>query len=158
MPFPRVRRAALAAAGAAFFSGWALGERGELGYVQYVFLVTIPLATAVLAWWSGSRAAMLVTGVAALFGLLAGQASWHRAFADCLRRGEVVRAALNDFRKTRGHYPIHLRDLSVEDEPCRCTMRGTILHYSKNEYGYRIWFTDHVTRYEATNGAGFGRR
>ncbi|HEX7152597.1 MAG TPA: hypothetical protein VF618_14000 [Thermoanaerobaculia bacterium] len=158
MPLPKLRRAALAAAGAAFFCGWALGERGELGYLQYVFLVTVPIATIVLAWFSRSRVALLLTGAAAFAGLVVGQMSWDRAFADCMRGGERVRIALNDYRRTHGHYPLHLADLTILDEPCRCTMRGTIMHYAKNDFGYRIWFTDHVRRYEATNMSGFVRR
>lgn len=144
--------AALAYAGAAFLFGVALGERGELGAVQYVFVAVIPLATIVLAIVSKEgRAYVFLTGLAMFAGLLLGQRQFERAWRDCLVRAETVRAAL---LARQGDYPARLEELPIE-LPCRCGFRTTILHYLSNDRGFRLWFTNDRERHVATDRTGF---
>ena len=134
--------AALAYAGAAFLLGLALGERGELGVIQRIFAVVIPLSTAVmLVYARGTRLHVTLTGVAMLTGLLIGQQQWERAWNDCLIHGPNVRGALIAYEREHGGYPARLEDLPIE-LPCRAGFRKTILHYLSNERGFRLWFTD----------------
>lgn len=131
--------AALAYAGAAFLFGVALGERGELGVVQYVFAAVIPLATIVMTIVAKQgRAYVLFTGAMLLGGLLIGQRQFARAWDDCIARAETVRVAL---LARAGDYPSRLEDLEME-LPCRCGFRTTILHYLSNERGFRLWYSN----------------
>jgi len=144
--------AALAYAGAAFLFGVALGERGELGFVQYVFVSVIPATTLVLAIFTKQgRAYVLATGIAMLGGLLLGQRQYERAWHDCLARAEIVRTALV---ARQGDYPARLEDLGIE-LPCRCGFRLTILHYLSNDRGFRLWFTNDRERFGATDRIPF---
>jgi hypothetical protein len=134
--------AALAYAGAAFLFGVALGERGELGVVQYVFVAVIPLATLVLTFVAKQgRVYVFATGVAMLAGLLLGQHQFERAWTDCVARATDVRRALLDFHARNDGYPARLEELDVE-LPCRCGFRTTILHYLSNDRGFRLWYTN----------------
>jgi len=125
--------------GAALLFGIALGERGELGIVQYVFAGVIPLATIVMTVLAKQgRAYILATGLVMLAGLGLGERQFARAWDDCIARGETVRAAL---LARDGDYPPRLEDLGI-DLPCRCGFRRTILHYLSNERGFQLWFTN----------------
>ncbi|HEX6086407.1 MAG TPA: hypothetical protein VF266_17905, partial [Thermoanaerobaculia bacterium] len=131
--------AALAYAGAAFLFGVALGERGELGVVQHVFTVVIPLAAIAIAVVSKrNRAHILLTGTLMFAGVILGQRQFERAWDECLTRGHEVRDAL---LKLDGDYPSRLEQLDIEI-PCRCGFRTTILHYLSNERGFRLWMTN----------------
>ena len=131
--------AALAYAGAAFLIGVALGERGELGVVQHVFTVVIPLAAIAIAVVSKrNRAHILLTGTLMFAGVILGQRQFERAWDECLTRGHEVRDAL---LKLDGDYPSRLEQLDIEI-PCRCGFRTTILHYLSNERGIRQWKTN----------------
>jgi hypothetical protein len=134
--------AALAYAGAAFLLGLALGERGELGVIQRIFAVVIPVSTIVmLVYAKGTRLHVTLTGLAMLAGLLIGQRQWDRAWEDCLARGSSVRSALMAYEREHGGYPARLEDLPIE-LPCRAGFRRTILHYLSNERGFRLWITN----------------
>ena len=138
--------AALAYAGAAFLFGLALGERGELGAVQYVFWFVIPIATFVLAVVSKQgRAEVFLTGLAMFAGLKWGQATFALAWDDCVLRGRVVRAQLVEHQQRTGDYPARLEDLGGQ-LPCRCVLRKTILHYYANERGFRLWISNERER------------
>ena len=129
-------------AGAAFLFGMLLGERGELGFVQHVFRVVIPLATFVLTIVSrNARIPVLATGLAMLAGLLLGQQNFTRAWNDCVARAPLVRNALIAHHNQHGGYPSRLEELSI-DLPCSTTFRKTILHYLSNDRGFRLWYTD----------------
>ena len=129
-------------AAVAFLFGIALGERGELGFVQHVFAVVIPVATVVLAWFSrGARFPVALTGAAMLAGLLIGQASFRRAFDDCVETGPGVRAAIEQYRAQHDGYPARLEEI-YEDVPCGCVLRRTILHYLSNERTFRLWISN----------------
>lgn len=144
--------AALAYAGAAFLFGMALGERGELGVVQYIFLAVIPLSTIVLAFISREgRAYVFLTGLTMFAGVVTGQKQFERAWGDCLARAEIVRTAL---LATNGDYPARLEELGL-DLPCRCGFRTTILHYLSNDRGFRLWFSNDRERHVATDRAPF---
>ncbi len=131
--------AALAYAGAAFLFGLALGERGELGVVQYVFAAVIPLATIVMTILAKQgRAFVLVTGLVMLGGLVLGQRQFARAWDDCVANAPIVRSAL---LARNGEYPARLEELGIA-LPCRCGLRPTILHYLSNDRGFRLWFTN----------------
>lgn len=135
--------AALAYAGAAFLFGVNLGERGELGFVQQVFLYVIPFATFALAVVTkpGSRPNVLLTGVAMFAGLHLGQGQFARAWDDCVTRGYVVRDALVQYEAQHDGYPARLEELDIE-LPCRCGFRKTILRYLSNERGFKLWMTN----------------
>jgi hypothetical protein len=144
--------AALAYAGAAFLFGVALGERGELGFVQHLFLLVIPLSTLVLAVVTRQgRANVLLTGAVMFAGVVVGQQQFERAWSDCLWRAESVRSAL---LATNGDYPARLEELTIE-LPCRCGFRTTILHYLSNDRGFRLWFTNDRQRHVATDKIPF---
>ena len=129
----------IAYAAAAFLFGMILGERGELGFVQTIFAIVIPLATVAMAIVARQgRASVLGTGIVMLAGLLLGQYQFARAFDDCVARAETVRTAL---LARDGDYPARLEDLDI-DLPCRCGFRRTILHYLANDRGFRLWFSD----------------
>lgn len=147
-----VRRllAALAPAGAAFLFGVALGERGELGFVQWVFLAVIPIAIVVIAWYAKkARREVMTIGTAIVIGLFVGQREFARAYDECVEQIHVVRDAINRYETERGEYPQRLTDLSI-DLPCDCLLRDTILRYFSNERGYRLWFTNDRERITAT--------
>ena len=134
--------AALAYAGAAFLFGLATGERGELGFVQHVFTVVIPLTAIVLTFVvPHGRINVLFTGLAMWTGLYLGQTAFKRAFDECPTRAPAVRAAIVQHRMQTGDYPPRLRDLKM-DLPCDCILRKSILHYAASDRGVRLWITN----------------
>jgi len=134
--------AALAYAGAAFLFGMALGERGELGVVQYVFAAAIPISTLIFTWLAKEgRPFIFATGVAMLLGLLLGQRQFERAWNECMTAGNVVRDALVAHRAEHDDYPNRLEELDIA-LPCRCGLRRTILHYLSNDRGFRLWIAN----------------
>ena len=138
--------AALAYAGAAFLFGLALGERGELGPVQYVFWFVIPIATFVLALRAKQgRPEVFLTGLVLFAGLHWGQAAFAKAWDECVLRGRVVRASIVQRHDNTGEYPARLDDLGI-DLPCQCVLRKTILHYNANERGFRLWISNDKER------------
>jgi hypothetical protein len=140
--------AALAYAGAAFLFGIALGERGELGAVQYAFQYIIPLATLALAVVSRQgRPEVLLTGIVLLAGLRIGQLAFARAFEECLSQGATVRAAIVQHHARIGDYPLRLDELQME-LPCDCVFRKTILHYFANDRGFRLWISNDAKTHE----------
>ena len=147
--------AALAYAGAAFLFSVLLGERGELGLVQRVFAVVIPLATLVLAVVSKhGKTQVVATGLAMLAGLLLGQHQFDRAWVDCLVRGEEARQSLLLHERRTTGFPSRLEDLDGE-LPCRCGLRHTILHYLSNDRGFRLWYTNDAVTHVATDRTAF---
>jgi hypothetical protein len=134
--------AALAYAGAAFLFGIAMGERGELGVVQYVFMAVIPATTIVLtAVARQARFEVMLTGAAMLAGLLLGQRAFRVAYDECAAKGPTVAAALVHHRAKHDDYPSRLEELDV-DLPCDCILRDTILHYLSNERAFKLWITN----------------
>lgn len=138
----------------AFFFGLALGERGELGPVQFLFALVIPIATAILTWRSrGTRVSVALTGAFMLGGLLLGQRAFDSAFDECRREGAGVRDAVVQYRAQHGDYPARLEELEG-DLPCDCILRGTILHYLSNERAFRLWISNDL---ETVNFTASGR-
>ena len=134
--------AALAYAGAAFLFGVLLGERGELGAVQYVFLAVIPATTLVLAILARQgRPEVVFTGLVMLAGLWLGQRAFARAFETCPSVAPAVRNAVVQHERRTGDYPSRLEDLEIE-LPCRPILRRTILHYLGGDRGFRLWITN----------------
>ena len=134
--------AALAYAGAAFLFGLAMGERGELGVVQYVFLAVIPATTIVLTVVARhARLEVMLTGAAMLAGLFLGQQSFRRAWSECLEAGPVIRTAVERYRAEHDDFPSRLENLNI-DLPCDCILRDTILHYLSNERAFKLWITN----------------
>jgi hypothetical protein len=142
-------------AGAAFWFGMMLGERGELGFVQHVFKFVVPIATVVLTIVSrNARTHVAFTGLALLAGLLLGQQRFARAWEDCSMRAHTVRTALLAHHTQHGGYPSRLEELPIEI-PCGTTFRDTILHYLSNERGFRLWYTNDRERKVATDRQPF---
>ena len=135
--------AALAYAGAAFLFGLVLGERGELGVVQYVFATVIPVATAILTLVTRreGRGYVLATGAAMFLGLFLGWRQFDAAWNDCTARAGTVRSALLDHHEKSDGYPARLEELGIA-LPCRAGLRKTILHYLANERGFRLWYAN----------------
>jgi hypothetical protein len=145
----------LAYAGVAFFFGLALGERGELGFVQTIFTAVIPLAAITLAAVAKQgKLHVLATGAAMLAGLVVGQRQFDRAWDDCIARAEETRATLVRYEAQHGGYPARLEDLGT-GLPCRCGLRRTILHYMSNDRGFRLWFADDTETWVATDRSPF---
>jgi hypothetical protein len=134
---------ALVYAGAAFLFGVALGERGELGFVQQIFFYVIPFITLVLAFVTkpGARASVFFTGAAMFAGVFLGHWQFARAWDDCLTRGYSVRDAIVRYNAQHDGYPSRLEQLDIE-LPCRCGLRKTILRYLSNERGFKLWMTN----------------
>lgn len=147
--------AALAYAGAAFLFGLALGERGELGLVQGVFALVIPMSTFLLGVMAKPmrRANVFLTGAAMLAGLLLGHQTFARAWDECLARGAGVRTAVMQHHDEHDVYPARLDELPAE-VPCRCLTRPTILHYLANERGFRLWMTNEVEVVDFSSSSG----
>lgn len=145
--------AALAYAGVAFFFGLTLGQRGELGVMQDVFGIAIPVSAVILAAFAKKegRAYVLATAVAMYGGLHVGQRQFDAAFEDCVARAESVRQAL---LAREGDYPARLEELAIP-LPCRAGFRATILRYLSNDRGFRLWFTNDREQYVATDRAAF---
>ncbi len=135
--------AALAYAGAAFLFGLVLGERGELGVVQQLFAIVIPVVTVLLAIFTKppGRPYVLFTGLAMFAGVLLGQWQFARAFDECRTRGYAVRDAIVRYEAQHEGYPARLDDLGTP-LPCRCGLRPTILRYLSNERGFKLWMTN----------------
>lgn len=134
--------AALAYAGVAFLFGIAMGERGELGIVQYVFMAVIPATTIVLTLKARqARFEVMLTGAAMLVGLFLGQRAFARAYEECTTEGSNVASAVANYRLEYGDFPSRLEDLDV-DLPCDCILRDTILHYLSNERAFRLWISN----------------
>lgn len=134
--------AALAYTGAAFLFGVALGERGELGFVQTIFTIVVPIAAIVLTIVAKrNRALVLFTGIVMLAGLLLGQRQFARAWDECRDAGIRTHAQLEAYRAKNDGYPARLEDLDG-DTPCACGFRETILHYLSNDRGFRLWMTN----------------
>ena len=134
--------AALAYAGAAFLFGLALGERGELGPLQYVFWFVIPIATFVLALRAkAGRPEVFLTGLVMFAGLHWGEAAFANAWDECVLRGRAVHAAIVQRHANTDEYPARLDDLGI-DLPCKCVLRKTILHYNANERAFRLWISN----------------
>jgi hypothetical protein len=134
--------AAMVYAIVAFLFGRALGERGELGIVQYLFAGVIPLATVVLTIVAKrNRLLVFLTGAAMLAGVLLGQRQFARAWENCLTEGVALRAKIVAYHTVNERYPSRLEELEG-DVPCRCGMRATILHYLSNDRGFRLWMTN----------------
>jgi hypothetical protein len=144
---------ALAYAGGAFLFGMSLGERGELGAVQQIFVAAIPISTLILTFFSprDARVYVFATGLAMLGGVFLGQRQFERAWDDCLVRAGDVRIAL---LARDGDYPSRLEELDME-LPCRCGFRTTILHYLSNDRGFRLWFGNDRERHMATDRIPF---
>ncbi|HEX7707548.1 MAG TPA: hypothetical protein VF701_13920 [Thermoanaerobaculia bacterium] len=141
--------------GIAFLFGLGLGVRGELGFVQHIFTVVVPLATLILAIYAKrGRLKVGLTGVAMLGGLLLGQVQFERGWQDCIVRGERVRDALLDHSNTSGFYPSRLEDLDIA-LPCRAGLRTTILHYISKGQSYHLWFSNDSERWAATERVPF---
>lgn len=129
-------------AGGAFLFGIALGERGELGFVQKVFTAVIPLTTLVLAWLARSgRANVLLTGAAMLIGLILGQRAFRAAWEECATEGMNVRISIVQYHAQTESYPARLEELKG-DLPCDCILRDTILHYLSNDRAFRLWMSN----------------
>ena len=135
--------AALAYAGAAFLFGVVLGERGELGIVQKLFVWVIPITTLLLTVFTKppGRPYVLATGLMMLAGVVLGQRQFARAWDECRTRGYEVRDALVRYDAQHDGYPARLEDLGIAI-PCRCGFRTTILRYLSNERGFRLWMTN----------------
>ncbi|HEX2122806.1 MAG TPA: hypothetical protein VHL59_14315 [Thermoanaerobaculia bacterium] len=144
--------AALAYTGAAFLFGLILGERGELGAVQYAFTIVIPVATVVLTYIARQgRPEVFATGLAMFAGLWLGQRAFADAFERCPAEVAPIRAAIVAHQTRTGDYPSRLQDLGLE-LPCDCILRKTILHYFGGDRGFRLWITNDREQRE------FGRR
>lgn len=143
-------------AGIAFLFGIALGERGELGPVQYVFTAVIPIAAAIMAWLSrGARIDVALTGAAMLAGLLLGQRAFAEAFEGC--DGDIVRNEIVQYRAHHDEYPPRLETLDI-DLPCECILRDTILHYLSNDRAFRLWISNDRTTVTFTASGRSGDR
>ena len=140
---------------ASFLFGMLLGERGELGFVQHLFTVVIPMATVVMVFVSSQgRLHVAATGLAMLGGVLLGQKQFERAWNDCHVNAPIVRTALLDHYAHSGGYPARLEELPIE-LPCRAGFRKTILHYLSNDRGFRLWYSNDRARSEATERIAF---
>lgn len=135
-----------------------MGERGELGIVQYIFMAVIPATTIVLTLKARhARFEVMLTGAAMLAGLFLGQRAFREAYAECGTKGQIVVEALVSYRAAHDDYPSRLEELDL-DLPCDCILRDTILHYLSNERAFRLWITnDRQTVTFTASGRSAGR-
>ena len=124
--------------------GWGLGEGGiPLGSLTgAAALLILVFAAAGLAPSPRRKEKYYVMAVALILFLgswSAGQAADRRAFAECLERGEEVRAALEVFRHEEGRYPESLKQLAV-DLPGRRRLQPDLLRYRRSGDDYELTF------------------
>lgn len=131
----------------ALLIGLALGERGELGAARTIYAAGIPIILGVFAWRSHARVGLAVFSFAMFAGLGIGWLSWNRAYEDCTSNADTVRASLDGYFLTHHRYPDHLGELPAKP-PCRCLTRPTILHYSHDNWGYKLWYGSYTNAEE----------
>jgi len=152
--FPALRQGlCLIWLGLAALVGWGLGEGGiPLGSPAGAAALLILVFAAGGLAPSPRRKEKYYVMAAALILFLgswsAGQATDRRAFAECLERGEEVRAALEAFRHDRGRYPETLEQLTVE-LPGRRRLQPDLLRYRRLVGDYELTFTRGNLRFAA---------
>ena len=134
----------LSCLGAAALVGWGLGEGGiPLGSLTGAAALLILVFGAGGLAPSPQRREKYYVMAAALILFLgswsAGQATDRRAYAECLERGEEVRAALEVFRQEQGRYPDKLEQLTVE-LPGRRLLLPDLLRYRRSGVDYELTF------------------
>ncbi|MDX9708783.1 MAG: hypothetical protein RBT64_04425 [Trichloromonas sp.] len=139
--------------GLAALAGWGLGEGGiPLGSLTGAAALLILVFGAAGLAPSPRRKEKCYVMAAALILFLgswsAGQASDRRAYAECLERGEEVRAALEVFRRDRGRYPETLEQLAV-NLPGRRRLHPDLLHYRRLDGDYELSFNRGNLRFAA---------
>ncbi|MGW1424573.1 hypothetical protein ACWAT4_31120 [Bradyrhizobium manausense] len=157
MARPR-RRAALALAvllsGIEFWLGEAGGPTwGELPIaIGIAGSVVVALAVAGRPVIRAAAGAGMIAVYALTF--LGGQASFGRAFNECVERGEEVRILLAEYYRNQRVYPETLNQLR-SPLPCRRISRPTILIYERTTNGYELGFRDWLVDHTASEDASF---
>jgi hypothetical protein len=134
---------------------WFRGAGHESLSLVTVLVLSLCVLAADLLGPPKSRNGRMVTALLA-GGLFA--VGWHlggrdleAALTDAARNAEVVRAALEEHRRTTGAYPESLRDLDGVEIPGKQLLRGTVLRYIRTRDGYVLWFDDSGRRFSATH-------
>ena len=138
--------------------GFWLGEGGSppwaLVPVVSAFVAALAVAVAVPAkiWFkSVSGASVFVLYVVALF---LGWLSFTDAFAECVEKGEEVRAQLSEYHQKVGQFPECLSQLK-RFKLCGRILRPTVLVYEKTKNGYALSFHDWLVEHKATESEPF---
>jgi hypothetical protein len=146
---------ALVLATAAVSGFWFRGAGHQSLSLVTVLVLSLCILGADLLGPPKSRNGRMVTALLA-GGLFA--VGWHlggrdleAALADAAGNAEVVRAALEDHRRTAGEFPESLRDLDGVEIPGVQLLRGTVLRYTRTRDGYVLWFDDSGRRFSATH-------
>jgi hypothetical protein len=155
---PPRQRAALALAIVLSGIGFWLGEAGgsPLGdlpiNIGIVGSVAVALAVAGRPVIRASAGAAMIAVYALTF--IGGQASFTRAFNECVERGEEVRILLAEYHRNHGVYPEALNQLR-SPLPCVRISRRTILTYERTTNGYTLGFRDWLVDFTASEDASF---
>lgn len=152
------KRAALALgvllAGIGFWLGEAGGSpAGGLPInIGIVGSVTVALAIAGRPMIRAAAGVAMIAVYALTF--LGGQASFARAFNECVERGEEARTLLADYHLNHGAYPEALNQLQ-SPLPCRRFSGRTILTYNRTTEGYVLGFRDWLVDHAASEDMSF---
>jgi hypothetical protein len=134
---------------------WFRGAEGSAMTIGSVASLAVCVLLADLLGSPKSRTnrigAAVLAGVLFATGWYAGGRELESAKADCSRRVNDVRGALEDYRQTHGRYPDGLDDLDGVDLPGKRLLRGSLLQYTTTSDGYLLWFRDGRFRFTATH-------
>jgi len=146
--------------GAALLAGFWFG--GTLGRGVSWTATLAAAACVILGDVLGSRtssASRIATAVAAALLFAAG---WFlagreidRAYAECSRRGEGVRAALEEYRRYNGGFPATLDEIPDFEIPGRRLLRPGLLKYQRTGDGYVLSYRDTYVENIATHERPF---
>ena len=157
MALPR-QTAALALAILLSAIGFWLGEAGGSPLrdlpinVGIVGSIAVALAVAGRPMIRASAgAAMIGVYTLTFFG---GNASFSRAFNECVDLGEEVRILLAEYHRRHGAYPEALKQLR-NPLPCGRISGRTILTYEMTTNGYTLSFRDWLVDHTASENASF---
>jgi hypothetical protein len=140
-----------------FVSFW-LGEAGNGLFQFYPFIFglvgIVALSFLFSKNWKYRSTYALICIVLYATAFYLGNVSFYRAYNACLEDAEQIRIALSDYKDKTGKYPDVLNDLN-RTLPCSRCLRGTIFKYESTTSNYRIWFTDWLVEYSATDKEPF---
>jgi hypothetical protein len=130
------------------------GEGGSMSLAKWA---VASCATAVAIVWRltrGDRAVLRVLAMSACAalgaaGFVTGDHEHTRAYNECVRHGEEIRAQLSAYRQREGHYPDRLDRAVDQKRLCNRTLRGSILWYSATASTYQLEFGDDLVTFRA---------
>jgi hypothetical protein len=129
--------------------------------VSIAFLYLYPIPLIVLGWFILRHRkilrwiAPLLLPVLLLLSFGQGKLDHQRAYHDCIKNGEKLRAALKEYHKAHGQYPDNLSQLGWPHLPGRRVLGGNMWDYEGEKDHYRLCCWDFLSRDIATESEPF---